>query len=67
MIGDFNQSAKDWLADVLNNLGNCLTVGEDPCFIVKIDGVEIEIRLNTIPGQFNRQQLVNWENLGSEK
>jgi len=48
---------RDWLADVLNNLGNFLKDGEAPCFTIIIDGVEIEIRLNNIPGQFNRQQI----------
>ena len=57
MINDFKQPAKDWLADVLNNLGNFLKDGEDPCFNIIIDGVEIEIRLNNIPGQFNRQRI----------
>ena len=57
MISDFKQPAKDWLADVLNNLGNFLKDGEDPCFNIIIDGVEIEIRLNNIPGQFNRQRI----------
>jgi hypothetical protein len=57
MISDFKQPAKYWLADVLNNLGNFLKDGEDPCFTITIDGVEIEIRLNNIPGEFNRQQI----------
>jgi hypothetical protein len=57
MISDFKQPAKDWLADAVNNLGNFLKDGEDPSFIITIDGVEIEIRLNKIPGHFNRQQI----------
>jgi len=55
MISDFKQPAKDWIADVLNNLGNFLKHGDDPSFTITIDGVEIEIRLNHIPGEFNRQ------------
>ena len=57
MINDFKQPAKDWLADVLNNLGNFLKDGEDPTFNIIIDGVEIEIRLNKIPGHFDRQRI----------
>jgi hypothetical protein len=57
MISDFKQPAKDWLADVLNNLSNFLKDGEDPCFTITINGIEIEIRLNNIPGEFNREQI----------
>ena len=56
MINDFKQPAKNWLVDVLKNLFNFLKDGEDPCFTIIIDGVEIEIRLNKIPGEYNRQQ-----------
>lgn len=55
MISDFKQPAKTWLADVLNNLGNFLSDGEDPSFTLTIDDIEIEIRLNNIPGVFNRK------------
>jgi hypothetical protein len=63
MISDFKQPAKDWLADAINNLNNFLKDGEDPSFIITIDGVEIEIRLNNIPGEFSRQNIDLKENI----
>jgi hypothetical protein len=51
------QPAKDWLADALENLGGMLGKGEDPSFIINIYGVVIEIRLNTLPGNFERQKI----------
>jgi len=54
MISNFNQPAKNWLADVLNNLGNFLKDDEDPSFTITIDGAEIEIRLNNLPGEYCR-------------
>lgn len=57
MISDFKQPAKDWLADALNNLGNFLKDGEDPRFIIAIGGVEIEISLVKIPGEFDRRKI----------
>lgn len=54
MIGDLHQPAKDWLADHLQNFGGQLKDGDDPSCIIEFQGVEIEVRLNKIPGHFER-------------
>lgn len=59
MLNDIQQPAKCWLADALENLGNLLKEGSDPSFNVIIDGVEIEIRINKIPGHFLRRSAHN--------
>jgi hypothetical protein len=55
MIYDLKQPAKHWLADHLKNFGKMLDRGDDPSFLVEFDGVEIEIRLNKLPGSFERK------------
>lgn len=57
MIGDMKQPAKNWLADHLNNFGTLLEAGEDPSCLIKIGGVELELRLNTLPGIFERHTI----------
>lgn len=57
MIGDIQQSAKNWLADHISNFGNLLKEGDDPSCIIEYQGVEIEIRLNKLEGVFDREIL----------
>jgi len=54
VIADLKQPAKNWLADHLNNFGYQLTAGDDPSCVITYQGVEIEIRLNKLPGFFDR-------------
>lgn len=54
MLNDLNQPAKHWLADAMQNLGGLLGDGEDPAFTLDLMGAEIEIRLNKLPGHFER-------------
>lgn len=62
MIGDLTQPAANWIVDHLENFGVLLDKGDDPSCIVEIQGVEVEIRLNKLPGVFERQAV----NLESE-
>lgn len=56
MISDMKQPAKNWLADHLNNFGTLLDAGNDPSCTLKLpNGIEVEIRLNKLPGVFERQ------------
>jgi hypothetical protein len=57
MIADLKQPAKNWLADHLLNFGNLLDAGEDPSCVITYEGVEIEIRLNKLPGFFEREAV----------
>jgi hypothetical protein len=58
MIADLNQPAKNWLADHLNNFGVLLDAGDDPsCLITLPEGIKVEIRLNSLPGVFERHQI----------
>jgi len=57
MIADLKQPAKYWLADHLNNFGVLLEKGEDPSCLITYGGVEIEIRLNKVPGVFERKEI----------
>lgn len=51
------QPAKDWLADAVENCGGLLERGEDPSFTIEAAGVEMEIRINKIPGRFQRTTI----------
>lgn len=57
MIADLKQPAKNWLADHLQNFGTLLDAGEDPSCVITYQGVEVEIRLNKLPGVFERQAI----------
>ncbi|MCU7934161.1 MAG: hypothetical protein KZQ99_04680 [Candidatus Thiodiazotropha sp. (ex Dulcina madagascariensis)] len=57
MISDLQQSAKNWLADHLQNFGALLDSGNDPSCIITYQGVEVEIRLNKLPGVFERETI----------
>ncbi len=57
MIADLQQPVKDWLADHLNNFGTLLDSGDDPSCIITYEGVEVEIRLNKLPGVFEREVI----------
>jgi len=57
MLNDLNQPAKHWLADAMGNLGDLLAAGDDPSFTLNVFGAEIEIRLNKLPGHFERVQI----------
>ncbi len=57
MLNDLKQPAKDWLADAMENLGGLLGDGDDPSFTLVVFGAEIEIRLNKLPGHFERVQI----------
>ena len=57
MIADLKQPAKNWLADHLQNFGTLLDSGDDPSCVITYQGVEIEIRLNKLPGVFERKAL----------
>lgn len=58
MIADLKQPAKHWLADVINNFGAQLKNGENPSIELKLfDDVVIEIRLNKLPGIFDRETV----------
>ncbi|MCU7842098.1 MAG: hypothetical protein KZQ94_22345 [Candidatus Thiodiazotropha sp. (ex Troendleina suluensis)] len=57
MITDLKQPAKNWLADHLQNFGTLLDAGEDPSCVITYQGVEVEIRLNKLPGVFERQAI----------
>ena len=54
MIADMNQPAKHWMADIIQNMGTLLDNGDDPSMVFQIDGVVLELRLNNLPGVFNR-------------
>ena len=57
MLNDLQQPAKDWLADAMENLSGLLGDGENPSFTLDVFGAEIEIRLNKLPGHFERVQI----------
>ena len=57
MLNDLKQPAKDWLADAMENLSGLLGDGDDPSFTLDVFGAEIEIRLNKLPGHFERVQI----------
>jgi hypothetical protein len=57
VIADLKQPAKNWLADNLQNFGSLLDAGEDPSCTFTLNGVEIEIRLNKLPGVFDRNTI----------
>ena len=57
MLNDLRQPAKDWLADALENLSGLLGDGEDPSFTLNVFGAEVEIRLNKLPGHFERLKI----------
>jgi hypothetical protein len=57
MIVDLQQPAKNWLADHLKNFGTLLDSGDDPSYIMTYEGVEVEIRLNKLPGVFERKVI----------
>ena len=57
MLNDLKQPAKDWLADAIENLSGLLGDGDDPSFTLDVFGAEIEIRLNKLPGHFERAQI----------
>ncbi len=57
MLNDLKQPAKDWLADAMENLSGLLGDGDDPSFTLDVFGAEIEIRLNKLPGHFERVQV----------
>lgn len=57
MIADLQQPAKAWLADHLQNFGTLLDSGDDPSCIITYQGVEVEIRLNKLPGVFERETI----------
>ena len=74
MLNDLNQSAKDWLADAMKNLGVLLDKGYDPLFTLVILDAEIQIQLNKLPGLFERvkidipnaeQKAMEWSNASS--
>ncbi|GEM_PF-6847372 len=54
MIGNLQQPAKDWLADVVCNFAKQLKAGDDPSVSIHVANCEIEIRLNKIADVFNR-------------
>ena len=57
MLNDLKQPAKGWLADAMENLSGLLGDGEDPSFTLNIFGAEVEVRLNKLPGHFERVQI----------
>lgn len=57
MLSDIEQPAKDWIADVMLNLALLLGDGENPSFTMEFMGAEIEIRLNSLPGHFERRRI----------
>lgn len=57
MIADLQQPAKAWLADHLQNFGALLDAGDDPSCIITYQGVEVEVRLNKLPGVFERETI----------
>ncbi|SIQ30136.1 hypothetical protein [Marinobacterium stanieri] len=56
MIHDLEQPAKDWVADHIENFGVLLNKGDDPSCLIRVQGCEIEIRLNKVPGLFERSE-----------
>ncbi len=57
MITDFKQPARNWLADNLRNFGTLLENDEDPSCTFELHGAEVEIRLNKLPGVFERETI----------
>jgi len=57
MLNDLNQPAKNWLADAMSNMGGLLADGQDPSFTLNVFGAEVEIRLNRLPGHFERASI----------
>lgn len=61
-IHDMNQPAKNWLADNLENFGKLLDVDDDPSVLLRFDGgVVLELRLNELPGRFERVSVPVWK------
>jgi hypothetical protein len=57
MITDLQQPAKDWIADHLQNFATLIESGDDPSCLVTYGGIEFEVRLNKLPGHFEREVL----------
>lgn len=57
MIADLKQPAKNWIADHLENFQTLIDAGDDPSCIITYKGVEVEIRLNKLPGVFERETI----------
>ncbi len=57
MIADINQPAKEWLSDLIKNMGTLLDNGDDPSMLIDIQGVVFEFRLNALPGVFKRVEF----------
>jgi hypothetical protein len=58
MISDFNQPARMWLADMIDNFGTLLDRGEDPSVTVDLGNkVHVEVRLTRLGDDYNRERL----------
>jgi len=57
MIADMEQPAKNWMADIIQNMGTLLDNGDDPSMVFQINGVVLELRLNNLPGVFVRETI----------
>jgi len=57
MITDFKQPANHWIADCIENFKDLLQSGEDPTLKLNLFGVEFELRLNKLPGVFERHEI----------
>jgi hypothetical protein len=67
MVSDLKQPTHHWLADLLENFSELLNEGEDPSCTITYEGVEIEVRLNKIPGHFERKIIRNNHNAYIDK
>ncbi len=51
-----DQSAKEWITEHMEEFGAAIGRGEDPTIKHCIHGVEFEVRLNKIPGMYDREE-----------
>lgn len=56
-LGDLNQPARKWLAAACENFAVLLRDGEDPTLNITLHGVQMELRVMSIPGHFERVTL----------
>ena len=56
-LNNLHQPAKHWLADVIENFGKQIDADEDPALELEVFGSKITVRLDSLPGVFQRETL----------
>ncbi len=57
MLDNLKQPARQWLADVIENFGHQLDAEEDPSVRLSFHGAELEVRLVSLEGVFERETV----------